>query len=131
MPHKITTVGLLDEAAIAVQAAGSCIAILRRPDDSLYGEVFDGIGFARGAERKGFNFSYADCPIIGTGGVGSAIAAATAAENPGSIGLFVIDAGAACRPPTPVFCWPGGWLARHRHIRRATGDCSNFVLRRV
>ena len=31
MPHKVATVGLLDEAAVAVQAAGSCSAILRLP----------------------------------------------------------------------------------------------------
>jgi len=97
MPHKVTTVGLLDEAAVAVQAAGSCNAILRRADGSLYGELFDGIGFVRGAKRKGFNFSGADCLIVGTGGVGSAIAAAIAAEDPGSIGLFDVDAAAAER----------------------------------
>jgi shikimate dehydrogenase len=97
MPHKVTTVSLLDEAAVAVQVAGSCNAILRRPDGSLYGDLFDGIGFVRGAKRKGFNFSRADCLIVGTGGVGSAIAAAIAAEDPGSIALFDIDAASAER----------------------------------
>ena len=77
--------------------AGSCNAILRRADGSLYGELFDGIGFVRGAKRKGFNFSGADCLIIGAGGVGSAIAAAIAPEGPGSIGLFDVDAAAAER----------------------------------
>jgi shikimate dehydrogenase len=93
MPHKVTTVSLLDEAAVAVQVAGSCNAILRRPDGSLYGDLFDGIGFVRGAKRKGFNFSRADCLIVGTGGVGSAIAA----EDPGSIALFDIDVASAER----------------------------------
>ena len=97
MPHKATTVGLLDEAAVAVQVAGSCNAILRRPDGSLCGDLFDGIGFVRGAKRKGFNFSGVECLIIGAGGVGSAIAAAIAAEGPASIGLFDIDAAAAER----------------------------------
>jgi shikimate dehydrogenase len=97
MPHKVTTVGLLDEAAVAVQVAGSCNAILRRADGSLYGELFDGIGFVRGAKRKGFDFSGANCLIVGTGGVGSAITAAIAAEDPRSIGLFDIDAAAAER----------------------------------
>jgi shikimate dehydrogenase len=95
MPHKIATVGLLDEAALAVQVAGSCNAILRRPDGSLYGELFDGIGFVRGAKRKGFDFAGADCLIVGTGGVGSAIAAAIATERRGSIALFDIHAAAA------------------------------------
>jgi shikimate dehydrogenase len=97
MPHKVPTVSLLDEAAVAVQVAGSCNAILRRPDGSLYGDLFDGIGFVRGAKRKGFTFSGVDCLIVGAGGAGSAIAAAIAAEEPGSIGLFDIDATAAER----------------------------------
>ncbi len=97
MPHKVATVGLLDEAALAVQVAGSCNAILRRPDGSLYGDLFDGIGFVRGAKRKGFDFTGADCLILGAGGVGSAIAAAIAAERPGSIALFDVRAAAAER----------------------------------
>jgi shikimate dehydrogenase len=97
MPHKVTTVGLLDEAAVAVQVAGSCNAVLRRPDGSLLGELFDGIGFVLGAKRKGVDFSGADCLIVGTGGVGAAIAAAIAGEHPGSIALFDIDAAAAER----------------------------------
>jgi shikimate dehydrogenase len=91
MPHKVATAALLDEAAVAVEVAGSCNAILRRPDGSLYGDLFDGIGFVRAAKRKGFAFCGADCLIVGTGGVGSAIAAAIAAEDPGSIALFDID----------------------------------------
>ena len=97
MPHKLATVGLLDEAALAVQVAGACNAILCRPDGSLYGDLFDGIGFVRGAKRKGFDFTGADCLIVGAGGVGSAIAAAIAAEGPGSIALFDIHAAAAQR----------------------------------
>jgi shikimate dehydrogenase len=97
MPHKVATVGLLDEAALAVQVAGSCNAILRRPDGSLYGDLFDGIGFVRGAKRKGFDFTGTDCLIVGAGGVGSAIAAAIAAEGPGSIALCDIHAAAAQR----------------------------------
>jgi shikimate dehydrogenase len=97
MPHKVATVDLVDEAALAVQVAGSCNAILRRPDGSLYGDLFDGIGFVRGAKRQGFDFAGADCLIVGAGGVGSAIAAAIAAERPGSIALFDIHAAAAER----------------------------------
>jgi hypothetical protein len=88
-------VDLLDEAALAVQVAGSCNAILRRPDGSLYGDLFDGIGFVREAKRKGFDFTGADCLIVGAGGVGSAIAAAIAAEGPGSIALCDIHLAAA------------------------------------
>jgi shikimate dehydrogenase len=88
MPHKVTTVGLLDECSTAVMVAGSCNAILRRPDGTLLGDMFDGAGFTRGLKRKGFKFGGAACLVVGTGGVGSAIAASIAAEGPGSIALF-------------------------------------------
>lgn len=88
MPHKVTTAGLLDTVSVAVQVAGSCNAILRRPDGSLHGDMFDGEGFTRGAKRKGFDFSGADCLVVGAGGVGSAIAASIAAERPRLLALF-------------------------------------------
>jgi shikimate dehydrogenase len=88
MPHKVTTVGLLDEVSTAVKVAGSCNAILRRDDGTLLGDMFDGAGFTRGLKRKGFAIAGANCLIVGTGGVGSAIAASIAAEQPRSISLF-------------------------------------------
>src|SRR5277367_3868975 len=88
MPHKVTTVALLDDVSVAVKVAGSCNAILRRPDGSLYGDMFAGEGFTRGAKRKGFDFAGATCLVVGAGGVGSAIAAAIAAEKPRSLALF-------------------------------------------
>jgi shikimate dehydrogenase len=88
MPHKVTTVELLDECSTAVKVAGSCNAILRMPDGTLLGDMFDGAGFTRGLKRKGFEFGGAACLVVGAGGVGSAIAASIAAEGPGSIALF-------------------------------------------
>ena len=88
MPHKVTTIDLLDECSTAVKVAGSCNAILRRRDGTLLGDMFDGAGFTRGLKRKGFEFGGADCLVVGAGGVGSAIAASIAAEEPGSIALF-------------------------------------------
>src|SRR3984957_12909587 len=92
MPHKVTTVALLDEVSLGVRIGGSCNAILRRADGSLYGEMFDGEGFIRGAKRRGFDFAGANCLVVGAGGVGSAIAASIAAERPGSLALFDIRA---------------------------------------
>ena len=88
MPHKVTTVGMLDTASVAVQVAGSCNAILRRPDSSLHGDMFDGEGFTRGAKRTGFEFAGSDCLVVGAGGVGSAIAASIAAEGPRLLALY-------------------------------------------
>jgi shikimate dehydrogenase len=88
MPHKAATVALLDQASPAVRVAGSCNAILRRDDGSLYGDMFDGEGFARGARRKGFEIAGADCLVVGAGGVGSAIAASIADRRPRLLALF-------------------------------------------
>lgn len=87
MPHKVTTVDLLDEVTTTVKVAGSCNAILKRPDGTLQGDMFDGAGFTRGVKHKGFVCDGARCLVVGTGGVGSAIAASLAAEGVGSITL--------------------------------------------
>ena len=50
--------------------------------------MFDGTGFTRGLMRKGFKIAGAKCLVIGTGGVGSAIAASLAAESVAAISLF-------------------------------------------
>jgi len=42
MPHKVGTVGLVDEATTAVKIAGSCNAVRRAPDGRLQGDLFDG-----------------------------------------------------------------------------------------
>jgi len=91
MPHKVTSARLVDECTTTVKIAGSCNAILKRPDGRLYGDMFDGTGFARGLRHKGFAFGGAKCLVVGTGGVGSAIAASLAAEGIASISLCDID----------------------------------------
>jgi shikimate dehydrogenase len=88
MPHKVTTVDLVDEVSTVVKVAGSCNAVLRRQDGKLVGDMFDGAGFTRGLRRKAFTVAGTACLIVGAGGVGSAIAASLAAEGPRSIALY-------------------------------------------
>jgi shikimate dehydrogenase len=95
MPHKVTVVGLLDESSTAVKIAGSCNALLLRADGTLVGDMFDGAGFVRGVIRKGLQLAGASCLVVGTGGVGSAIAASLAAEAPASMTLFDTNAASA------------------------------------
>ena len=87
MPHKVTTVALVDEITPTVEIAGSCNAVLLRPDGSLLADMFDGAGFVRGLARKGFEVRAARCLVVGAGGVGSAIAASLAAAGAGTIAL--------------------------------------------
>jgi len=88
MPHKVTTVALLDEVTTTVKVAGSCNAIRKRADGTLVGDMFDGAGFTRGLARKGFRVAGAKCLVVGAGGVGSAIAASLAADGAASITVF-------------------------------------------
>jgi len=92
MPHKVTTVAMLDAASTAVKIAGSCNALVLRPDGTLLGDMFDGAGFVRGVMRKGLVLAGASCLVVGAGGVGSAIAASLAAEGPSVMALFDTNA---------------------------------------
>lgn len=88
MPHKVSTVALLDEASPAVHIAGACNTVRRDEGGRLVGDLFDGEGFVRGLLRKGFVVHGADALVVGAGGVGSAIAASLVAAGVGSLGLF-------------------------------------------
>ena len=95
MPHKVTTVGLLDEVTATVRVAGACNAVKRSPDGRLVGDMFDGAGFVRGVQRKGFDLTAKRVLVVGTGGVGCAIAASLAGAGIAAISLFDVNT-AAC-----------------------------------
>ena len=88
MPHKVSVVDLLDDVTATVRVAGACNAVRREPDGRLVGDMFDGAGFVRGILRRGFQPAARRLLVVGTGGVGSAIAASLAATGPGEIALF-------------------------------------------
>ncbi|MBV9971284.1 MAG: ThiF family adenylyltransferase [Xanthobacteraceae bacterium] len=88
MPHKMATVAVLDEASIAVKVAGSCNAVRVGPGGKLIGDMFDGEGFVRGAIRKGRTLLGARVLVVGSGGVGSAIAASLAKAGVAELALF-------------------------------------------
>lgn len=95
MPHKVSTVGLLDVVSPAVQIAGACNAVRRLPDGRLEGDLFDGEGFVRGLQRAGCELPGRRALVVGSGGVGSAIAASLAAAGLAELALFDSRPGAA------------------------------------
>ncbi len=95
MPHKVTTIGLADEVSVTARIAGAANALLKRADGTLLADQFDGAGFARGVARKGFKTRGSRVLVIGTGGVGSPIAASLAADGAASISLFDVNATSA------------------------------------
>jgi shikimate dehydrogenase len=91
MPHKVTTVGLLDDVTATVRVAGACNAVKRLPDGRLVGDMFDGAGFVRGVQRQGFDPTAKRVLVVGTGGVGCAIAASLAGAGIAAISLFDVN----------------------------------------
>ncbi|WP_226575071.1 shikimate dehydrogenase family protein [Acuticoccus sediminis] len=87
MPHKVTVVDLLDETSTTVKVCGACNAVKRDADGRLVGDMFDGEGFVRGVERKGRSFAGASVIVVGSGGVGSAIAASAAKAGAARLAL--------------------------------------------
>ncbi|HET9643438.1 MAG TPA: shikimate dehydrogenase [Burkholderiaceae bacterium] len=88
MPHKVTTMDLVDEVTPTAEIAGACNAILLRRDGSLLGDQFDGAGFVRGIQRKGLVLKGRRALVSGNGGVGCAIAASLAGAGVGELMLF-------------------------------------------
>jgi shikimate dehydrogenase len=95
MPHKVTTVGLLDEVLPTAAIAGACNAVKRLPDGRLQGDMFDGEGFVRGVLRKGLVLKGARALVVGNGGVGCAIAASLAAAGVLEMDLFDVHEASA------------------------------------
>jgi shikimate dehydrogenase len=95
MPLKVDIVAQLQEASPAVRIAGSCNAVRRDAQGRLVGDMFDGEGFVRGVRGKGFEPAGRRVLILGSGGVGSAIAASFAAAGVAELALFDVRAEAA------------------------------------
>lgn len=87
MPHKVTTLGLAHEVTPTARIAGACNALLLRPDGTWLGDQFDGAGFVRAALDKGCQVRGAKALVVGSGGVGSAIAASLAAAGVAELSL--------------------------------------------
>jgi shikimate dehydrogenase len=92
MPHKVTTIPLLDEVMTTARIAGSCNAIRLSSAGTLVGDMFDGEGFVRGILRKGRALADAEVLVVGCGGVGSAIVASMAKAGVSKLALFDADA---------------------------------------
>ena len=95
MPHKVSVLALADEVTPTAQIAGAANAIVKRPDGRVVADMFDGAGFVRGVERKGKRIAGSQVLVVGTGGVGSAIAASIAAAGPARLMVFDMNTAGA------------------------------------
>jgi shikimate dehydrogenase len=88
MPHKVTTLALVDEATVSARIAGACNAVRINERGVMIGDMFDGEGFVRGVLSKGRAVKGASAFVAGSGGVGSAIAASLAKAGASRLGLY-------------------------------------------
>jgi shikimate dehydrogenase len=88
MPHKVTTLALVDEASVSARIAGACNAVRLGERGKMIGDMFDGEGFVRGVSRKGRKVAGSSVLVAGCGGVGSAIAASLAKAGVSKLGLY-------------------------------------------
>lgn len=87
MPHKVSTVGLVDHVTPTAAIAGAANAVRAEADGRLTADQFDGEGFVRGVLRKGQEIAGRRALVVGCGGVGSAIAASLARAGVAELAL--------------------------------------------
>jgi shikimate dehydrogenase len=86
MPHKVTSISLVDVLTPAAMVAGACNAARWR-DGQIEGAMFDGAGFVDAVSASGRQIAGASALVVGSGGVGSAIAASLAEAGIGTLAL--------------------------------------------
>jgi len=115
MPHKVATLGLVDEASVSARIAGACNAVRVDERGLMIGDMFDGEGFVRGLSRKGRQLTGSSVFIAGCGGVGSAIAASIAKAGVSRLGLHDVS-----EPAMNGLC--GRLQAHYPNIEVTTGS---------
>ena len=86
MPHKVRVLDLVDEISPRAAVAGAANAVLVR-DGRLLADMFDGEGFVRGMRVNGRDPRGCSALVVGSGGVGSAIAASLAGAGAARLAL--------------------------------------------
>lgn len=76
VPHKVAVMRHLDRLGPQSAKAGSANLLRREPDGRLYGDITDGLGLVNAVRAKGGEPRGRSALVVGSGGVGAAIAAA-------------------------------------------------------
>jgi len=97
IPHKPMSVDAVDQPTSRAALAGACNAIYKGEDGkALIGDLIDGEGFVRAFDRTcaatplsaPFNWPSAKALVVGSGGVGCAVAASLAARGIGQVAIY-------------------------------------------
>lgn len=97
VPFKARMAAYATRVGVTTETIGAVNALRREADGSWTGDMFDGVGFVRGAERKGERIAGRRVTLLGAGGAGSAIACALAQAGVASIDVVDTDAQKAAR----------------------------------
>jgi len=91
VPFKARMAPFASRLGATAECIGAVNALRRETDDSWSGDMFDGIGFVRGADNKGERIRGRRAALFGAGGAGSAIACALASAKVESIDIIDVD----------------------------------------
>lgn len=91
IPHKPMSVDAVEQPTSRALLAGSCNAIYKNADGVLIGDLIDGEGFVRAFDRTlagtPFDWAHSKALVVGSGGVGCAIAEALATRGIGEVAI--------------------------------------------
>jgi len=87
-PYKARAVTFAARLGATARCIGALNALRRETDGTWSGDMFDGAGFVRGAERKGETLRGRRVALYGAGGAGSAIACELAKAGVASIAIL-------------------------------------------
>ncbi len=91
IPHKPAALDLADRASDRARAAGAANLLRFEADGSLTADIVDGIGFVEGLRARGFDPAGKRIRLVGSGGAGSAIAAALCEAGVAALALSDLD----------------------------------------
>jgi shikimate dehydrogenase len=95
VPYKARIVPFAKRLGETARCIGAVNALRRETDGTWTGDMFDGLGFVRGAERKGAVLRGRRVALFGAGGAGSAIACELAAAGVASLSIIDPQSGRA------------------------------------
>ena len=88
VPYKAQAVRLSDRLGPTASRIGALNALRREGDGTWTGDMFDGAGFVRAAERKGYVLQRRRVALFGAGGAGSAIGCELATAGVESLSII-------------------------------------------
>jgi shikimate dehydrogenase len=92
IPHKPASLSQVGSPSERARHVGAVNVVKLQADGQWAGDILDGIGFVKGLESRGPKIAGRRALVVGTGGVGTAIAFAIAEAGASEVAVFDISA---------------------------------------